>query len=48
MIEDKREIDSHLAILEEELRMIRERDYYIGKLKKTQPSRSSRSSDSHF
>jgi len=39
-------MDSHLAILVEELKLVKERDKYIRKHKKSHPS-SSRSSDSH-
>jgi len=34
IIKEKKERDSHLAILEEELRMIKKRDDYIRKYKK--------------
>jgi len=46
IIEEKKERDSQFAILEEELRMITGRDYYVRKYKKNQPCRSSRSGDS--
>ena len=34
ILEDKKERDVHLAILEEELKIVREKDEYIRKLKK--------------
>jgi len=46
IIEEKKKRDYHLEILEEEFRIIKERRYYIVKIKKTQPS-SFRTSDSH-
>ena len=46
-MEDKKEIHVHLAILEEELKIVREKDKYIRKLKKSLHASSSRSSDSH-
>lgn len=46
IIEDKKERDAHLAILEEKLKIVKEKDEYIRKLKKSHAS-SSRSSDSH-
>jgi len=46
IIEEKKKRDSHLAILEEELKLVKERDEYIRKHKKSHPSRV-RSSDSH-
>jgi len=33
-LEDKKERDAHLVILEEELKIVREKDEYIRKLKK--------------
>jgi len=35
ILEDKKERDSHLLILEEELKLVREKDEYIRKLKKS-------------
>jgi len=34
ILEDKKERDVHLAILEEELKIVREKDEYIRKFKK--------------
>jgi len=44
---EKKEKDSHLAILEEKLKLVKERDEYIRNHKKSHSS-SSRSSDSHI
>jgi len=46
ILEDKKERDAHLAILEEEFKIVMEKDEYIRNLKKSHAS-SSRSSDSH-
>ena len=46
IIEDKKERDAHLAMLEEELKIVKEKDEYIRNLKKSHAS-SSRSSESH-
>jgi len=46
-LEDRKERDSHLAILEEKLKIVREKDEYIRKLKESSHASSSRSSDSH-
>jgi len=46
IIEEKKERDSHLGILKEELKVVKERDEYIKNHKKSHLS-SSRSSDSH-
>jgi len=46
-LKTKHERDSHLTILEEELRMIKEKYYRIGKYQKSHPFRISRSDDSH-
>jgi len=43
----KKERDVHLAILEEELKIVREKDEYIIKFKKSPHASSFRSSDSH-
>jgi len=47
VLEDKKERDVHLALLEEELKIVREKDEYIRKLKKYSHASSSRLSDSH-
>ena len=49
VLEEKKERDVHLAILKEELKIVREKNEYIKKLKKIHASHvsSSRSSDSH-
>jgi len=47
IIKEKKERDSHLAILEEELKLVKERDGYIRKQKKKSHPSSSRFSESH-
>ena len=46
-MENKKERDAHIAILEEELKIVRRKEEYIIKLKKSSHASSSRLSDSH-
>ena len=45
--EDKKERDAHFAILEEELKVVKEKDEYIKKIKRSSHASSSRFSDSY-
>jgi len=47
IIEDKKENDAHLAILEEELKVVKEKDEYLKKIKRSSHASSSRLSDSY-
>ena len=45
ILEDKKEMDAHLAILEEELKVVKEKDEYIKKIKRSSHAYSSRLSE---
>jgi len=47
IIEDKKERDAHLAILEEELKIVKEKDEYIRKTKRSSHASSSKLSNSY-